>query len=115
MRRAHRCEWCCSRRRSLKTSWCAARWTRIRSATKTETVLRDVPQAVAVVSKEAMHELNMTSMADVVRYVPGVSFAQGEGNRDTAVFRGNSSTADFYVDGVRDDVQYFRDVYNLER
>ena len=88
---------------------------KIRSATKTETVLRDVPQAVAVVSKEAMHELNMTSMADVVRYVPGVAFAQGEGNRDTPVFRGNSSTADFYVDGVRDDVQYFRDVYNLER
>ena len=78
-------------------------------------MLRDVPQAVAVVSKEAMHELNMTSMADVVRYVPGVAFAQGEGNRDTPVFRGNSSTADFYVDGVRDDVQYFRDVYNLER
>jgi catecholate siderophore receptor len=31
------------------------------------------------------------------------------------VFRGNSSTSDFYVDGVRDDVQYYRDVYNVER
>ena len=31
------------------------------------------------------------------------------------MLRGNSSTADFFVDGVRDDVQYFRDLYNLER
>ena len=43
-------------------------------------------------------------MADVVRYVPGVGMAQGEGNRDTPIFRGNSSTSDFFVDGVRDDV-----------
>jgi catecholate siderophore receptor len=88
---------------------------RIRTATKTDTLLRDVPQAVTVISKDTMAELNMTSMADVVRYVPGISFAQGEGNRDTPIFRGNSSTSDFYVDGVRDDVQYYRDVYNLER
>ncbi len=54
-------------------------------------------------------------MADVVRYVPGVGMAQGEGNRDTPIFRGNSSTSDFFVDGVRDDVQYFRDLYNVER
>jgi catecholate siderophore receptor len=87
----------------------------ITSATKTETALRDVPQAIAVVSKETMSELNMTSMGDVLRYVPGIGYAQGEGNRDTPVFRGNSSTSDFYVDGVRDDVQYYRDVYNLER
>ena len=57
----------------------------------------------------------MTSMADVTRYMPGVGFAQGEGNRDTPILRGNSSTSDFFVDGVRDDVQYFRDVYNVDR
>jgi catecholate siderophore receptor len=31
------------------------------------------------------------------------------------VIRGTSTTADFYVDGVRDDAQVFRDLYNLER
>ena len=62
-----------------------------------------------------MTELNMTNIADVVRYMPGIGYAQGEGNRDTPMFRGNSSTSDFYVDGVRDDVQYYRDVYNLAR
>ena len=57
----------------------------------------------------------MQSMGDVFRYVPGVLMHQGEGNRDQIVIRGTSTTADFYVDGVRDDAQVFRDLYNLER
>ena len=57
----------------------------------------------------------MQSMADVVRYIPGVTMAQGEGHRDAPVIRGQSSTADFFVDGVRDDAQYLRDLYNVER
>lgn len=84
------------------------------TGTKTETLLRDTPQAITVVTKELMRDQAMQSMADVIRYVPGVVTAQGEGNRDTAVFRGNSSTGDFYVDGIRDDVQYYRDFYNIE-
>lgn len=91
------------------------RVTVVSSATKTATRLRDVPQAVSVVSRGLIAEQRMASMADVVRFMPGVTMAQGEGNRDTPVFRGNSSTSDFFVDGVRDDVQYFRDVYNVER
>lgn len=87
----------------------------VSSATKTNTSLRDIPQAVSVVSRTLMAEQRMASMAEVVRYMPGVGTAQGEGNRDTPVLRGNSSTSDFFVDGVRDDVQYFRDVYNLDR
>lgn len=86
-----------------------------RTATKTDTLLRDVPQAVTVVTEEQMRDQGTTGLMDVVRYVPGVGIAQGEGNRDTAVFRGNSSTADFFVDGIRDDVQYIRDTYNIER
>jgi catecholate siderophore receptor len=89
--------------------------TRSATATKTDTPLRDVPQAVTVISREVMAQQTMRSIGDVVRYVPGIGIAQGEGNRDTPVFRGNSSTSDFFVDGVRDDVQYFRDIYNVER
>jgi catecholate siderophore receptor len=88
---------------------------RIASATKIDMPLRDVPQAVTVIGREVMADQTMHSMADVVRFVPGIGIAQGEGNRDTPIFRGNSSTSDFYVDGIRDDVQYFRDVYNVER
>ena len=87
----------------------------VSSATRTATPLRDVPQSVSVVSSALIADQRMASMADVTRYMPGVGFAQGEGNRDTPILRGNSSTSDFFVDGVRDDVQYFRDVYNVDR
>lgn len=86
-----------------------------RTATRTDTLLRDVPQAITVITEQAMRDQAMNSLMDVLRYVPGVGIAQGEGNRDTPVLRGNSSTADFFVDGVRDDVQYIRDTYNIER
>ena len=85
------------------------------TAMKTLTPLRDVPQSVTVVTQSMIADQRMQSMADVVRYVPGVGIGQGEGNRDTPILRGNSTTADFFVDGVRDDVQYFRDLYNVER
>src|SRR3954470_5036610 len=54
-------------------------------------------------------------MGEVARYIPGITMAQGEGNRDQATIRGNNTTAGFFVNGMRDDVQYFRDLYNVER
>lgn len=86
-----------------------------RSATRTETPLRDTPQSATVLTRALMADQAMQSMADVVRYIPGVTMGQGEGHRDAPTIRGNSSTADFFVDGVRDDAQYLRDVYNVER
>jgi catecholate siderophore receptor len=85
------------------------------SATRTDTALQDVPQAVTVITEQQMRDQAVQGMADAVRYVPGIGTTQGEGNRDGLVFRGNSSTADFFVDGMRDDVQYYRDTYNIER
>lgn len=85
------------------------------TATRTDTDLRDVPQSISVITNDLIEDQGMRSMADVVRYVPGVSMGQGEGHRDAPTLRGNSSTADFFVDGVRDDVQYYRDLYNAER
>lgn len=88
---------------------------RTSTATRTDTPLRDVPQSVSVVTDQLIKDQAMQGMADLVRYVPGVTMGQGEGHRDAPTLRGNASTADFFVDGVRDDVQYFRDLYNLER
>lgn len=85
------------------------------TATKTPTLLRDVPQAVTVINRALIRDQGMQSMADVVRYVPGITMSQGEGHRDQPTIRGNSTTADFFIDGVRDDAQYFRDIYNVER
>ncbi len=85
------------------------------SATKTDTALQDVPQAIIVITEQQMRDRAVQGMADAVLYVPGIGITQGEGNRDGLVFRGNSSTADFFVDGMRDDVQYYRDTYNIGR
>ncbi|MBA3297061.1 MAG: TonB-dependent siderophore receptor [Acidobacteria bacterium] len=85
------------------------------SAMRANTAWADVPQAMSIISKQMISDLGMRSMADVTRYVAGVGMAQGEGNRDTPIFRGNTSTSDFFVDGIRDDAQYFRDLYNVER
>jgi catecholate siderophore receptor len=91
------------------------RATRSSTATKTDTPLREIPASITVVPSSLLKDQAMHSMGDVFRYVPGVMMHQGEGNRDQIVIRGTSTTADFYVDGVRDDAQVFRDLYNLER
>lgn len=87
----------------------------IASGTKTLTPLRDVPQSITVVTQELIRDQMMMGIADVVRYVPGITAHQGENNRDQVVIRGNNSSADFFVNGLRDDVQYYRDLYNLDR
>jgi catecholate siderophore receptor len=86
---------------------------RSRAATRTDTPLLDVPQSVSVVTRGLIQDQSMQSLMDVARYVPGAGMAQGEGNRDAIILRGNSSTSDFFLDGVRDDVEYFRDLYNI--
>ncbi|USA45696.1 TonB-dependent siderophore receptor [Acinetobacter sp. C26M] len=85
------------------------------TATKTDTLLRDTPQSVSIVTQDQIRDTAAQSIAEATRYVPGLGFQQGEGNRETPVFRGFSTTADFFVDGVRDDVQYYRDLYNIDR
>jgi catecholate siderophore receptor len=87
----------------------------ISSATKTSTALRDTPQSITVLPPERLRDQSMTSISDVLNYVPGVTSHQGENNRDQVVIRGVSSSADFFLNGVRDDVQYYRDLYNVER
>ncbi len=86
-----------------------------KTATKIDARVRDIPQAVSIVSREIIADQSMQSMADVVRYVPGVSMSLGEGHRDQPTIRGVSTTADFFVDGIRDDAQYLRDMYNTDR
>jgi catecholate siderophore receptor len=93
----------------------AGRDSSIATSTRTPTPLRDVPQSVTVVTAGLIRDQLMASLADTVNYIPGVTSHQGENNRDQVVIRGNSSSADFYVNGVRDDVQYYRDLYNVER
>jgi catecholate siderophore receptor len=85
------------------------------TATKTDTPLLDVPQSINVVTLKQIQDQATNSIGDAVRYIPGVFSAQGEGNRETLVLRGNATTGDFFVDGMRDDIQTYRDFYNIER
>jgi catecholate siderophore receptor len=85
------------------------------SATRTDTPLIDVPQSISVVSVKQIEDQSANSIGDAIRYVAGVFASQGESNRDTLSFRGNSTTSSFFVDGIRDDVQTYRDLYNIER
>lgn len=91
------------------------RATRSATFTKTDEPLKEVPASIAVVPSQLMKDQAMQGLSDVFRYVPGVLTHQGEGNRDQIILRGQSTSADFYVNGIRDDAQVFRDLYNLER
>ena len=87
-----------------------------RTATKTDTALKDTPQSISVVTQDVIKDQSIQSISEAVRYVPGVTASQGEGNRDAVNFRGAGvTTGDFYVDGVRDDAQIYRDLYNTDR
>jgi catecholate siderophore receptor len=83
-------------------------------ATKTNTPLVDIPQSISVITKDFIRDQSPQNLTDVTRYVPGVAVHQGEGNRDELVIRGVDSSANFFVNGFRDDVQYFRDLYNAQ-
>jgi catecholate siderophore receptor len=84
------------------------------AATKTATPVMDVPQTVTVIPRALLNDQGAQSIADAVRNAPGVTISQGEGNRDQIVLRGISTNSDFFVNGIRDDQERFRDLYNVE-
>jgi len=85
------------------------------NALKAPTPIIDVPQSLSIITAEQIIQQGFDSLGDIVLYTPGVTQSQGEGHRDAIVFRGVRSTADFFIDGVRDDVQYYRSLYNIDQ
>ena len=67
-----------------------------------------------MLTRDFIRDQGFQDLADATRYVPGVAVHQGEGNRDELVIRGVDFSANFFVNGFRDDVQYFRDFYNAQ-
>jgi catecholate siderophore receptor len=82
---------------------------------KTPTPIKDIPKSVTILTSDLMELQDLTSISGIADYVPGIIAGQGEGHRDDILFRGQKSTADFFVDGVRDDIQYYRPLYNVEQ
>ncbi len=85
------------------------------SVTKTATPLRDIPQSVEIVNRQLIDSQAVRSMQDALYNVTAVSVAQGEGRRDQFFIRGFSAIGDQFVDGVRDDALYYRDLANIEQ
>ncbi len=84
-------------------------------AVKTPTPILNVPQSLTILTDTAIREQAFQNLGDVMRYTPGLSNSQGEGHRDAIIIRGIQTTADFFVDGIRDDVQYYRPLYNAQQ
>lgn len=85
------------------------------NSVKTPTPVIDVPQSLSIFTADQINEQGITAIGEIIDYTAGVNTSQGEGHRDAVVFRGVRSTADFYIDGNRDDVQYYRGLYNVEQ
>ena len=85
------------------------------TATKMPTALRDVPQSVEIVNRSLLDSQAVFSLKDAMVNVTAVSVAQGEGRRDQFFIRGFNALGDQFIDGVRDDAPYYRDLSNIEQ
>lgn len=88
------------------------------SSTKYTQPLLNTAQTVNIIPQALMEDQNATSLRDVLRNVPGISFQAGEGGvpaGDQLSIRGFSARTDLFVDGVRDIGGYTRDSFNFEQ
>ncbi|MGB6104224.1 MAG: TonB-dependent siderophore receptor [Pusillimonas sp.] len=79
--------------------------------------LLDTPKTVQVIPQAVIQESAATSLEDVLRNVPGITFGAGEGGQplaDRPFIRGSSSGNNVYVDGIRDPGGQIREIFNLE-
>jgi len=74
----------------------------------------DMPQTTTTISLDFMRDRAVESMQEALAYTPGVSAMLGEGRRDQVSIRGFSANTDQYVDGVKDDATYYRDLSNTD-
>jgi catecholate siderophore receptor len=88
---------------------------KLSSGLKSSLPANKTPQSLSVISADQIKAQGLKSVGDIIDYTPGVTNSQGEGHRDAAVIRGIRTTQDFYRDGIRDDVQYYRPLYNVEK
>ena len=75
----------------------------------------DLPQSTYTVTQQLLEDRGVDSLKDALAGVPGVQPTLGEGRRDSFDIRGFTAGTDQYIDGVRDDAQYFRDLSNTEQ
>ncbi|CRI59600.1 MULTISPECIES: TonB-dependent receptor [Pseudomonas] len=86
----------------------------VTTATRTSTPARYVPQAIDSVKTRNVLDYGSSNLGKALEGIPNVS--SGADTRfDSLRIRGFDASNDFYLDGVRDDSQYTRDLHNIER
>ncbi|MBM3113839.1 TonB-dependent siderophore receptor [Pseudomonas sp. P66] len=86
----------------------------VSTATRTSTPARYVPQAIDSVKTSNVLDYGTNDLGKALGGIPNVS--NGADTRfDSVRIRGFDASNDFYLDGIRDDSQYVRDLHNIER
>ena len=88
------------------------------SSARFTAALQDTPRTVTVIPREIIEQTNATSLTDILRTSPGITFGAGEGGQplaDRPFIRGQASANNIFVDGVRDTGGQVREVFNLEQ
>jgi len=79
--------------------------------------LLDTPRSVTVIPEELVKDRAATSLVDVLRTTPGITFGAGEGGTpigDRPFVRGYEASTDIFVDGMRDLGRASHEMFNLE-
>ncbi|AYQ43073.1 TonB-dependent siderophore receptor [Burkholderia aenigmatica] len=81
--------------------------------------LLDTPRSVTVIPEQLIKEKNVTSFADALRTVPGITFLGGDAaanpSADRPVIRGFESRNSIFVDGMRDSGLQNRETFAVEQ
>jgi len=84
------------------------------TATRTSTPVRYVPQAIDSIKTSNVADYGTNDIGDALSGIPNVS-SSADTRFDSLRIRGFDASNDFYLDGIRDDSQYKRDLHNIER
>ncbi|MDE1182001.1 TonB-dependent siderophore receptor [Paraburkholderia sp.] len=81
--------------------------------------LIDTPRSVTVIPEELIKQKNVTTFADALRTVPGITFLGGDAaanpSADRPVIRGFESRNSIFVDGMRDSGVQNRETFDIEQ
>lgn len=78
----------------------------------------DTPRAVTVIPQQIIEQTGATSLQDLLRTSPGITFGAGEGGQplaDRPFIRGQASANNVFLDGIRDTGGQQREVFALEQ
>ncbi len=79
----------------------------------------DAPQTIAVIPADIIRQRAATSLTEVLRNTPGISFNAGENGFSTSSnnfsLRGFDTSGGIFIDGSRDSGSYTRDIFNIQQ